>query len=70
MSSCLKIPSLAIILGGLGIRPRLADVLFRPDKLNWNTDPLPLESGTQFMLQAANNATLDFPAMLSPMADF
>lgn len=65
-----EIPPLAVILGGLGIRPAFADVLFRPDKLKWDADPLPLGSGTQFMLRAANNMTLDFPGMLSPMADF
>ncbi|MGR9185851.1 GNAT family N-acetyltransferase [Rhizobium leguminosarum] len=64
------IPSLAAILGGLEIAPASVEVLFRPDKLGWDSVPQPLESGTRLMLRGLGHATPDFPAMLSPMAEF
>lgn len=64
------IPGLATILGGLRLRPTVAEVLFCPDKLNWQADARPLETGTHFMLRTENEVTLSSPAMLSPMADF
>jgi GNAT superfamily N-acetyltransferase len=64
------IPSLAAILGGLEIAPASVEVLFRPDKLGWDGVPQPLESGTRLMLRGLGHATPDFPAMLSPMAEF
>jgi hypothetical protein len=65
-----EIPSLAAILGGLEIVPASVEVLFRPDKLGWEGVPEPLESGTRLLLRGLGDATLDFPAMLSPMAEF
>lgn len=65
-----KIPALAAILGGLGAAPTSIEVLFRPDKLGWEGIPRPFESGTRLMLRGLGDATPDFPAMLSPMADF
>lgn len=64
------IPSLAAILGGLDVRPDVADVLFRPDKLAWTGKPEPLDGATRFMIKADFPVALDAPAMLSPMADF
>lgn len=64
------IPSLAAILAGLEIAPASVEVLFRPDKLGWEGVPQPLESGTRLMLRGLGHATPDFPAMLSPMAEF
>ncbi|NKL33911.1 GNAT family N-acetyltransferase [Rhizobium leguminosarum bv. viciae] len=63
-------PSLAAILSGLRIAPASAEVLFRPDKLGWEGVPQPLERGTRLMLRGLGDATPDFPAMLSPMAEF
>ncbi|MBY2932398.1 GNAT family N-acetyltransferase [Rhizobium leguminosarum] len=65
-----EMPSLAAILGGLEIVPASVEVLFRPDKLGWEGVPQSLESGTRLMLRGLGDATLDFPAMLSPMAEF
>ncbi|WP_064693516.1 GNAT family N-acetyltransferase [Rhizobium aegyptiacum] len=65
-----EIPSLAAILGGLDIASAHIEVLFRPDKLGWAGDPLPLQSGTTLMLRGLGDMTPHFPAMLSPMADF
>ncbi|MGO7974682.1 GNAT family N-acetyltransferase [Rhizobium ruizarguesonis] len=65
-----EIPPLAVILGGLEITPASVEVLFRPDKLGWEGAPQPLESGTRLMLRGLGDATPDFPAMLSPMAEF
>ncbi|TAU91404.1 GNAT family N-acetyltransferase [Rhizobium leguminosarum] len=65
-----EMPSLAAILGGLKIAPDSVDVFFRPDKLGWEGVPEPLESGTRLMLRGLGDATPDFPAMLSPMAEF
>ncbi|NYT30574.1 GNAT family N-acetyltransferase [Rhizobium sp. WYCCWR 11128] len=63
-------PPLAAILSGLKIAPVSVEVLFRPDKLGWEGVPLSLESGTRLMLRGLGDATPDFPAMLSPMAEF
>ncbi len=63
-------PPLAAILSGLKIAPVSVEVLFRPDKLGWEGAPQPLESGTRLMLRGLGDATPDFPAMLSPMAEF
>ncbi|TAV51344.1 GNAT family N-acetyltransferase [Rhizobium leguminosarum] len=65
-----EIPPLAAILGGLEIAPAAVEVLFRPDKLGWEGVPHQLESGTRLMLRGLGDATPDFPAMLSPMAEF
>ncbi|MBB3299145.1 putative N-acetyltransferase YhbS [Rhizobium sp. BK077] len=65
-----EIPSLAAILGGLEIAPAAVEVLFRPDKLGWAGVAQPLESGTRLMLRGLGDAIPNFPAMLSPMADF
>lgn len=65
-----EMPSLAAILGGLEIVPASVEVLFRPDKLGWEGAPQQLEGGTRLMLRGLGDATPDFPAMLSPMADF
>ncbi|SCB57802.1 hypothetical protein GA0061105_103259 [Rhizobium aethiopicum] len=65
-----EIPTLAAILGGLEIASTHIEVLFRPDKLGWAGDPLPLQSGTTLMLRGLGDMTPHFPAMLSPMADF
>lgn len=66
-----SIPSLAAILGGLGIKPSRAEILFNPDKLGWNGAPLPSSShGTHFMIRGLDGLELQGPAMLSPMADF
>ena len=65
-----KMPPLAAILGGLGIEPSAVEVLFPPDKLGWAGVPQPLNSGTTLMMHGLGNATPNFPAMLSPMADF
>lgn len=65
-----EIPSLAVILGGLEITPASVEVLFRPDKLGWEGVPEPLESGTRLMLRGLGDAAPEFPAMLSPMAEF
>jgi hypothetical protein len=65
-----EMPSLAAILGGLEIVPASVEVLFRPDKLSWEGVPHQLESGTRLMLRGLSDATPDFPAMLSPMAEF
>ncbi|MBX4882608.1 GNAT family N-acetyltransferase [Rhizobium bangladeshense] len=65
-----EIPTLAAILGGLDIASAHIEVLFRPDKLGWAGDPLPLQSGTTLMLRGLGDMTPHFPAMLSPMADF
>lgn len=65
-----EIPPLAAILGGLGIAPGSVEVLFRPDKLNWTGTPQPLKGGTVLMLRGLGDAAPNFPAMLSPMADF
>ncbi|WP_454853607.1 GNAT family N-acetyltransferase [Rhizobium binxianense] len=64
------IPSLADIIGGLGLQPASAEVLFRPDRLGWEGKARALEGGTRFMIRAADEITLEAPAMLSPMADF
>ena len=63
-------PPLAAILAGLEIAPASVEVLFRPDKLGWEGVPQSLESGTRLMLRGLGDATPDFPAMLSPMAEF
>jgi GNAT superfamily N-acetyltransferase len=63
-------PSLAAILGGLGISTAVAEVMFRPDKLDWRGKALPFEGGTQLMLRGLDGVELDHPGMLSPMADF
>ncbi|API53614.1 GNAT family N-acetyltransferase [Rhizobium leguminosarum] len=63
-------PPLAAILSGLKIAPADVEVLFRPDKLGWEGAPQSLESGTRLMLRGLGDATPDFPAMLSPMAEF
>ncbi len=66
-----SIPSLAAILGGLGIKPSRAEILFNPEKLGWNGAPLPSSShGTHFMIRGLDGLELQGPAMLSPMADF
>ncbi|NZD60915.1 GNAT family N-acetyltransferase [Rhizobium sp. WYCCWR 11290] len=65
-----EIPSLAAILAGLEITPAFVEVLFRPDRLGWEGVPKSLESGTRLMLRGLGDATPDFPAMLSPMAEF
>ncbi|PDS80655.1 GNAT family N-acetyltransferase [Rhizobium sp. L43] len=65
-----EMPPLAAILGGLAIAPAAVEVLFRPDKLGWAGVPQPFESGTRLMLRGLGDAIPDFPAMLSPMADF
>ncbi|MDC7742716.1 GNAT family N-acetyltransferase [Rhizobium binxianense] len=65
-----EMPSLAAILAGLASAPASIEVLFRPDKLGWVGVPQPLESGTRLMLRGLGDATPNFPAMLSPMADF
>jgi hypothetical protein len=65
-----EILPLAAILGGLGIKPSSVEVLFRPDRLGWAGALQPLESGTTLMLGGLSNTTPNFPAMLSPMADF
>lgn len=65
-----EIPSLAEILGGLGIRPATVETLFRPDRLAWSGEAVPLEGGTRLMLRGLEGTSLDEPAMLSPMADF
>ena len=65
-----EIPPLAAILGGLEIAPDSVEVLFRPDKLGWAGASQPLKSGTTLMLRGLGNAIPNFPAMLSPMADF
>ncbi|ANP88047.1 GNAT family N-acetyltransferase [Rhizobium leguminosarum] len=64
------IPPLAAILAGLQIAPASVEVLFRPDKLGWEGAPQPLGGGTRLMLRGLGDATPDFPAMLSPMAEF
>lgn len=63
-------PPLTAILSGLKIAPISVEVLFRPDKLGWEGAPQSLESGTRLMLRGLGDATPDFPAMLSPMAEF
>lgn len=65
-----EIPSLDAILGGLGIRPSIADSLFCPDKLGWTADARPWSSSTHFMVRSRQAIDLACPAMLSPMADF
>jgi hypothetical protein len=65
-----EIPTLAAIIGGLEIAPAAVEVLFRPDKLGWEGRSQPLESGTTLMLRGLDDAVPNFPAMLSPMADF
>ncbi|MBY5609818.1 GNAT family N-acetyltransferase [Rhizobium leguminosarum] len=65
-----EMPSLAAILSGLKIAPVSVEVLFRPDKLGWEGVPQPLEGGTRLMLRGLGDAAPDFPAMLSPMAEF
>ncbi|WP_027682042.1 GNAT family N-acetyltransferase [Rhizobium leguminosarum] len=65
-----EIPPLAAILGGLEIAPASVEVFFRPDKLGWEGIPQSLENGTRLMLRGLSDATPDFPAMLSPMAEF
>ncbi|MDR9774227.1 GNAT family N-acetyltransferase [Rhizobium hidalgonense] len=65
-----EMPSLAAILGGLKIAPGTVEVLFRPDKLDWVGAPQPMESGTVLMLRGLGSEAPQFPAMLSPMADF
>jgi GNAT superfamily N-acetyltransferase len=65
-----EIPSLAEIIGGLGLTPTSAEVLFRPDRLGWDGEARALEGGTRFMIRARDEIALDAPAMLSPMADF
>jgi len=65
-----KIPTLAEIIGALGLRPASVEVLFCPDRLRWEDEMQPLEGGTCFMIRAATEIVLEAPAMLSPMADF
>ncbi|WP_163882347.1 GNAT family N-acetyltransferase [Rhizobium laguerreae] len=65
-----EMPPLAVILGGLEIAPASVEVLFRPDKLGWEGVPQPLRGGTRLMLRGLGDANPDFPAMLSPMAEF
>ncbi|MGO4438618.1 GNAT family N-acetyltransferase [Rhizobium sp. RAF56] len=65
-----EIPSLAAILGSLGISPAIAETRFRPDKLGWSGEAMPLEGDTRLMLRGLDGVLLDHPAMLSPMADF
>ena len=65
-----EMPSLAAILDGLEIVPATVEVLFRPDRLGWAGVPQPLESGTRLMLRGLGDTIPNFPAMLSPMADF
>jgi GNAT superfamily N-acetyltransferase len=65
-----EIPPLAVILTGLEIAPASVEVLFRPDKLSWEGAPQQLEGGTRLMLRGLGDAAPDFPAMLSPMAEF
>lgn len=65
-----EIPPLAMILGGLEVAPTSIDVFFRPDRLDWEGVPQPFESGTVLMVRGLGDTTVDFPAMISPMADF
>jgi GNAT superfamily N-acetyltransferase len=65
-----QIPSLATIMGALGVDARFADILFCPDALGWVGHAQALEGGTRFMIRASEETKLDVPAMLSPMADF
>jgi GNAT superfamily N-acetyltransferase len=65
-----RIPSLSAILGGLGIAPAAVEVLFAPDKLDWQGEARALAGGTRFMIRADGPVRLQAPAMLSPMADF
>lgn len=64
------IPPLAAILGGLGVAADTVEVLFAPDKLDWQGEARPIEGGTRFMIRTDLDISLARPAMLSPMADF
>lgn len=64
------VPSLADILGGLGLHPSSVEVQFRPDKLDWDADAVKLDGDTRLMIRSGEAVSLDAPAMLSPMADF
>lgn len=64
------VPTLAEVIGGLGLTPASAEVLFRPDRLGWEGKARPIEGGTRFMIRTSDGIALDAPAMLSPMADF
>jgi GNAT superfamily N-acetyltransferase len=65
-----QIAALAEIIGGLGLRPAMAEVLFCPDRLGWEGKTRAPGGGTCFMFRASDEIALEAPAMLSPMADF
>jgi len=65
-----EVPTLAEIIGSLGLGPAVAEVLFRPDRLGWEGRAQTTGGSTRFMIRASDEITLDAPAMLSPMADF
>lgn len=65
-----EIPSLAAILGGLGIRPTRVEVCFPTDRLDWTGLAVPSNPGDSLMFKGELPTALQQPLMLPPTAAF
>jgi len=65
-----RMPPLAAILQALGLQPRSVEILFPPDRMDWEGESIAEDHDLRFMLRGPPGLAPAGPFRLSPMAEF
>ena len=64
-------PSLSAVVGALGAKAGIVEVMFPPDQLDWKGEPVPYRGYCDLMVRAGKgNPVPELPFMLAPTMDF